>query len=410
MKRLLPIVSIGALALLISGCQNPNVPQKVTVDPTLPQITELKTLADITEVGFEWEPVHDLKVEGYHLYRAAGNNNGSLERVGTINDRYVSHYVDTKLSPQTGYVYSLSTYNKDKRESVPSALVRVVTKPTIEPVPFVQAMMGLPSRIKVIWRPHPSERVSAYIIERNDFGSTKWEQLATVSGRLSAEYIDAGLKENKSYRYRVRAKTYDGIISAASQIVEAQTKTLPPPVSNIKTTRDLPKKIVLTWDASTYPDAVSYNIYRASMANLFYSHIVKTKNTRYEDLVQEDGASRHYYITVVDKDGLESPRQSAAVVGATLEVPLAPAVNVIKEDGRSVMMGWKDGSGRGVKYQVVRTAKGGGILTYTGIPSNTFVDQDIVQCVEYVYTVFTVDANGLISKPSEKAIIIVPKR
>jgi fibronectin type 3 domain-containing protein len=402
-------ISTIALIFLVSGCKSPNTPQTPVVDPAMPKIAELKTLSDITEIGLEWSPIYDLKVEGYYIYRAeADNNTGSLDRVASINDRYVSHYVDTKLLPQTNYIYRISTFNKDKQESEPSAPARVSTKTTIEFVPFAQAMTNLPNRIKIIWRPHPSERVSSYIIERNDFGSTKWEQIAVVNGKLSAEYIDAKLKDGKSYRYRIIAKTYDGLVSAPSQIIEAQTKPLPPTVKNLRSTRDLPKKIVISWDASSYPEVDYYNIYRAGKVNFFYSHIVKTKSTTYEDVVQEDGASRHYYVTVVDKDGLESPRQNVSLTGVTLDVPSAPAVNVVRHDGRSIMIGWRDTSARAVKYQVVRTSKNG-ILTYTNITDNTFVDRDVTQEVEYSYEVVAVDINGLVSKPSEKALIAIPK-
>jgi fibronectin type 3 domain-containing protein len=375
----------------------------------MPKVAELRTLSDMTEIGLEWSPIHDLRVDGYYIYRAeADNNNGSLDRITAINDRYVSHYVDTKLLPQTNYIYRISAFNKDKQESEPSAPAIISTKANIEFVPFAQAMANLPNRIKIIWRPHPSERVSSYIIERNDFGSTKWEQIATVNGKLSAEYIDARLKDGKAYRYRVKAKTYDGLISAPSQIVEAQTKPLPPVVENLRSTRNLPKKIVVSWDASLYPEADYYNVYRAGKANLFYSHIVKTKNTEYIDVIQEDGASRHYYVTVVDKDGLESPRQSASLMGVTLEVPSAPAINVVRHDGQSIMIGWRDTSARAVKYQVIRTSKSG-VLTYTNITDNMFVDRDVTQGVEYSYEVAAVDTNGLVSKTSEKAIIVIPK-
>jgi fibronectin type 3 domain-containing protein len=394
---------------LINGCAGFNTPQKPIIDSSIPKIDELKTLPDITEIGLEWLPIYDLRIEGYYIYRAeADNNSGLLERIVVIDDRYVSHYVDTKLTPQTNYIYKISAFDKNKQESEPSALARVSTKTTIEPVPFVRAMTNLPNRIKIIWRPHPSERISSYVVERNDISSTKWEQIAIVNGKLSAEYIDAGLKDGKTYRYRVRAKTYDGVISLPSQVIEAQTKLLPPVVENLQATRDLPRKIAISWDPSSHPEAVYYNVYRASKLSLFYSRIIKTNKTTYEDMIQEDGVSRYYYVTVVDKDGLESPKQNVPLLGATLEVPSAPAINVIKHDGESILIGWRDTSLRAVKYQIVRTSKGA-VLTYTNITDNTFIDKNVTNEVEYSYTVAAVDNNGLVSKSSEKAVMSIPK-
>jgi fibronectin type 3 domain-containing protein len=393
---------------MLNGCLNPSAPRKPVVDPNLPTITDVRTLPDITQIALEWSPVHDLKVEGYHIYRAeADNNNGSLDRVATINDRYTAHFTDTNLYPETKYIYRISTFSKDKLESNPSENIRVTTRNSIEPLPFVQAMMGLPGRIKVIWRPHPSERVSAYVVERNDFSSTKWTHLATVEGRLSAEYIDSGLDGSKSYRYRVMAKTHDGILSIPSQVVDAQTKPLPPVIENIKTTRDLPKKIVLSWNASPSNNILHYNVYRANFSNLFYTLLVKTKATSYEDVIKDDGVARYYYVTVTDKDGLESLRQNIPAMGSTLEAPLPPAINVTKHDGTSILIGWYDTSNRADRYRIERASKSG-TLTYINVMRNTFVDNDVKPGTEYTYTVYTIDANGLVSKPSSKAVITIP--
>ncbi|MDR2790599.1 MAG: hypothetical protein LBB59_06460 [Campylobacteraceae bacterium] len=408
MKRFVPTLLFCALIAIFSGCQYPSTPQKPTIDPSLPVISDIKSLSDITQIALEWSPIHNPDVEGYHIYRAgADNNSGKLERVATIDDKYISHFTDKNLAPNTPYIYKISSFSKDKRESNPSETIRITTQGAIEPVPFVQAMVGLPSRIKLIWRPHPSERVSAYVIERNDFVSSKWSYLATVEGRLSAEYIDSKLADSKSYRYRIIAKTYDGVLSAPSQTVEAQTKPLPPVVENLRTTNNLPRKILISWDTPMYQDITQYNIYRANFSNLFFTHLVTTKSTSYEDVIKSDGTARYYYITAVDKDGLESPRQAVPVMGATLETPSSPAINVIRHDMMKVLIGWSDTSSRAVKYQIERISKSG-TLTYTNVMRNTFIDNDVSAGVEYSYTVSAVDRYGLISKPSSKAVITIP--
>jgi fibronectin type 3 domain-containing protein len=408
MKRFVPILLFYALIAFFSGCQNPAVPQKPTVDPNLPVISDIKSLSDITQIALEWSPTHNSNVEGYRIYRAkADDNSGVLERIATIDNKYTSHFTDKNLAPNTFYIYKISTFSKDKRESNPSETIRISTKGAIEPIPFVQAVVGLPGRIKLIWRPHPSERVSAYIIERNDFSSSKWSHLATVEGRLSAEYIDNSLSDSKSYRYRIIAKTYDGVLSAPSQTVEAQTKPLPPIVENPRTTNNLPRKILISWDASSYQDISHYNVYRANFANLFYTLLIKTRALSYEDIINDDGTAKYYYVTVTDKDGLESPRQAVPVMGSTLEAPSAPTINVIKHDIMKVLIGWNDTSNRAVKYQIERVSKNG-TLTYTNVMRNTFIDNDVSVGVKYVYTVYAVDKYGLISKPSLKAVITIP--
>ena len=242
MKILRLILLSIASILFFSGCQTtPNVPTKPKIDPSLPTVSGLKVLTDVTEVGFEWKPNYNERVMGYYVYRSSPNEQtNKLHRVATIKDRYSSHFVDTGLKPETRYYYRFSTFSKNQRESVPSEMVTATTKRMISSVVFLKAIVGLPNRVKIIWRPLEYPRVSAYIIQRNDLSSMKWKTIATVQGRLSAEYIDTGLKNNYLYKYRIRVKTYDGLVSKPSQIVEASTKPLPPMIENLRATHNLP--------------------------------------------------------------------------------------------------------------------------------------------------------------------------
>ncbi|MFK5881114.1 MAG: hypothetical protein QM482_02780 [Sulfurospirillum sp.] len=403
---LLSIVSI----LFFSGCQTiPNTPMKPRIDPSLPTVTGLKVLSDITEVGFEWKPNYDERIMGYYVYRSnPKEQTNKLHRVATIKDRYSSHYVDTGLQPQTRYYYRFSTFSNDKRESVPSKMITVTTKRMISSVVFLKAIVGLPNRVKIIWRPSEYPRVSAYIIERNDLSSMKWKKVATVKGRLSAEYIDAGLKNNYLYKYRIRVKTYDGLVSKPSQIVEASTKPLPPVVENLRATHNLPKKIVLTWNLSPKPDISYYKVYRTLNPIFFYSYHAKTKDNKFEDLINENGKSYYYKVTAVDKDGLESPKQPSAIAGTTLDIPLPVSITSLRQDGKSVMLTWMGNDNRAVSYNIKKEYKGK-TVNLTGIRSFSYQDRDVIPGVEYKYSVIAIDKYGLESKPSEPVLVSIPK-
>lgn len=400
------IVSI----LVFSGCQNTPTPQsKPTVDPSLPTVVGLKVLSDITEVGFEWSPKYDERVMGYYVYRSnPKEQTGKLHRVATIKDRYSSHYVDTNLLPQTRYYYRFSTFSSDGRESVPSEMITVSTKKMIPSVAYLKAIVGLPNRVKIIWRPLEYPRVSSYIIERNDLSSTEWKKIATVKGRLSAEYIDAGLKNNYLYKYRIRVETFDGLISKPSQIVEASTKPLPAMVENVRATNDLPKKIVLSWSPSLNKDISYYKVYRAINSLLFYSYYAKTKDTKFVDLINQNGKSYYYKVTAVDKDGLESLKQPSPIVGSTLSIPNTVSITSIKQNSNSVMLTWMGNDDRAVSYNIKKEFRGK-TQNLTGIRSFSYQDRDVVPGVEYKYSVIAIDKYGLASKPSEPILITIPK-
>ena len=410
MKKWIALISLSVLVLFVSGCTtDPQPPKKPVIDQSLPKLTDIKFLSEVTEVGFEWKPSFDERVSGYYIYRSNPEvQNGKLERIATIKDKYSSHFVDTKLKPETQYYYRFSTYSKNKRESVAGDTISVTTAPLIKSVAFIKAITGLPHRVKLIWRPHSSQRVASYIIQRNEFTSTTWKQLAVVKGRLNAEYIDGGLKENRVYRYRVKVKTYDGLISKPSQIVEAGTKPLPIEIKNLRATTDVPKKILLNWDSAVEKDFSYYKVYRAINPMLFYSYLAKTEDTQYEDLINANGKSYYYYVTTVDKDGLESPRQQNAIAGSSLAVPDTVYITSLNHDGRSINITWKSLDKRAVKYSVIKQYKGKKKV-FTGVQGNSFNDSDVVRGVEYKYNVVAIDKYGLASKSSESTIIEMPK-
>ena len=409
--RLFRLIMLSIVSILIfSGCQNTPVPsKKPAVDPSLPTVVGLKVLSDITEVGFEWSPKYDERVVGYYVYRSnPKEQTGKLHRVATIKDRYSSHFVDTKLLPQTKYYYRFSTFSQEERESVPSEMITITTKRMIPSVAYLKAIVGLPNRVKIIWRPLEHPRVSSYIIERNDLSSVEWKKIATVKGRLSAEYIDAGLKNNYLYKYRIKVKTFDDILSEPSQIVEASTKPLPAMAENIRATNDLPKKIVLSWNASLSSDISYYKVYRAINPMLFYSYYAKTKDTKFVDLINQNGKSYYYKVTAVDKDGLESLKQSSPIVGSTLAIPNSVSITSIKQGGNSVMLTWMGNDDRAVSYNIKKEFRGK-VQNLTGISSFSYQDRDVFPGVEYKYSVVALDKYGLASKPSEPILITIPK-
>ncbi|MDD3344183.1 MAG: hypothetical protein PHR87_11500 [Sulfurospirillaceae bacterium] len=409
MKKLHVIISLAALILFLTGCEKTlETPKVPLVDSTLPRIESVRTLADITEIGFEWSPIYGENIEGYVIYRLDGNK---MKKIATIKDKYTSHYVDTKLTPDTQYSYRFATFSAEKRESEPSQIITVTTIGTIESVSFIKAITGLPNRVKLVWRPHPMERVESYIIERNEFKSTQWEEIGKIDGRLNAEFIDTGLQDNYVYRYRVKVKTFDGIISKPSEIVEAHTKPLPKTIGGLSATTDLPKKIIVKWAPASENDFSHYKIYRSSNASLFYSYHGKTKNTEFEDIVSDNGKMYYYKITAVDTDGLESKQQGNPISGSTLSALRAPIVQSVKHDGRSIFITWNNVD-NAIKYNVLREFKSGGSVkkqSYTGVFENNYHDLDTVPGVEYTYHIVAIDKFGIASDSSDSVVITIPK-
>ncbi|WP_281951093.1 fibronectin type III domain-containing protein [Nitrosophilus kaiyonis] len=412
MRKYYLIGLISFLILFLSGCaKHPGLSQKSKIDPTLPKVEQIRVIADITSVAFEWDPVYNERVKGYYLYR--GESGSKLKRVAVIEDRFSSHYVDKELKPNTTYFYKMSTYDDKGNESFPSDTIKVKTLPLIESVSFIEAISHLPRRVKIIWRPHPNPRVKEYIIERSEQDNPEWKEIAVVKNRLQAEYIDKNLKDNHIYFYRIRVRTFDGIVSSPSKVVKAFTKPRPKMVKGLKATKDLPKKIVLTWEPNSEPDIDHYNIYRSPFSYGFIIVHAKVKGTKYVDLIGEDGVKRFYKVTAVDKDGLESFKQDIPVMGTTLPKPQAPIIVSTNITPDGVVIKWRKSDDRAVSYIVLKKEKQNILDTkeykYTNIKTNSFIDRSIVPGVKYIYTVYSVDKFGIVSKPSEKIEVNIKK-
>lgn len=354
----------------------------------------------MSNIAFEWEPLYNENIKGFYLYRSS-DENPDFKLVGTIKDKFQTHYVDTKLEPGTKYRYMMKSFNEQGQISEDGKVIEVSTAPRLEAVPFVQAVTNLPNRIKLIWRPHPDFRVDSYIIERTKGDDKEFKKIAEVKNRLNAEYIDSDLKPNENSSYRIIAVSFNGIKSGSSQVVSSTSKALPPQVEHLSASTDGSSKIILTWDAPTYEDFSYYKVYSTSSSFLPFSVLAKTDKNSYEDIVEGAGKSKYYKVTMVDKDGLESPMPKDGVEGKTLGNPLAPSIILAQSTSEGINLEWSDNDTRAVEYEVRRYG-GEQNAVFKGIKEKRLKDVKALPGVEYSYEVIAIDSAGLRSEPSNK--------
>ncbi|MCW1360219.1 ferrous iron transporter A [Campylobacter jejuni] len=402
MKKFHLSLSLGLLALLFNACSVSQMPnsssQSEQINASLPKIENLKSMSDMSNVAFEWQPLYDQNIDGFYLYRSS-EQKPEFKLVAQIKNKFQTHYVDDDLEPGTKYYYTLKTFNNQKHISEQGAVVEVMTEPRFDSVTFAQAITNLPGKTKLIWRPHTDLRVKSYIIERSRSAENKFEKIAEVRNRLNAEYIDENLKPNESFDYRIICVTFDGIKSNPSQIINSTTKALPPQVEHLSASQDAANKIILTWDSVPYEDFDYYKVYATSSSFLPYTTIAKTQTNSYEDYIQGVDETKYYKVTMVDKDGLESPMPKEGVQGKTLSSPLAPSIilSAIREDG--VELEWADGDNRASEYTLKRYG-GKQDAIFKGLKDKRFKDTTIEAGVSYTYEVIAIDQYGLESKPS----------
>jgi len=215
------ILLLSAVALIIfNGCGGVKGLMIYDTDPTLKTIKQVSAFPMMNSVGFEWKKIKDRHIHGINIYRKIPSDQEDQEfkHIGSIGNRYATHFVDTHVKPNTKYLYTFTTFALG-RESKHSAVLRVKTRPTFAAVSFVKAYNEAPGVVKLLWRPHPSERVNAYVIERS-VNDGEWKYVSQVEGQLMAEYIDTFVRNGNTYAYRIIAKSYDDIKAKASQATQ----------------------------------------------------------------------------------------------------------------------------------------------------------------------------------------------
>jgi len=414
-KKFIIYSSLALYTTLIGGCAISSLGDGINSkpmkqDPSLPTVKSIQTLSDMSAVAFEWIPLSDSSdIVGYKIYRlnsVDGNGSAKLINVANLKDRAISHYVDTNLKPNTLYQYRFTAYTSDDRESKGSKTVKARTQPAIQPINYIISVGNLANKIKLLWRPHQSQRVAGYIIERSSIYNPKWIEIATVKNRFNVEYIDYGLENDRLYKYRLRVKTFDGIVSKPSKTVEVETKDLPKPIKNIETTFDMPKQIRVSWQVSKEKDIRTYRVYRSFEHDAKFDLIKETKDNFYLDRLSEDGQRAFYKVSVVDKDGLESILPDLSIDGSTLRKPSTPKLIKIISSERDITLFWDSTDNRSRQYKIIRKKKSGWITVETKeflTKETKFVDREVKPKDTYSYQVLSIDRYGITSKPTEES-------
>ncbi len=419
MKRQIPILLLTVLLLIFSGCSGkdysiggvtmPSFSQK-TLDKSLPSIKGLESKVGLSKVALEWDPILNKQIAGYRIFRK--DKQTAYKLIATLPDRYHSHFTDKNLNPNMNYTYKVSSYTNDGRVSLASSAKSVRATRGRLPAPILmEASEGFPSRVKLLWKVHPNKEVNSYIIERLAPRERTYKTLIGLDDRLTVEYIDKDIQPAQKYKYRIRARTYDNVISPASKVVEGYCKQLPNAIKWVKATDNRARRIELIWkDSNPIGKIDHYNVYSSPMKNTLYTQLASTKDTKYIDRFEADGSVRYYKITAVDNDGLESTQGIVPTPGQTVGASRGPVINSAMVKHNAVFLRWSDSDGKAKKYTVVKKFWDGWRarkIKITDFKSNQFTDRKIKPNIQYTYYVISIDKHGIESMPSREVSLSI---
>jgi len=225
MKRLTQISLMVILTILITGCNPAGMLSNEQLDPRLPKLNDVKAVPSNTSVAFEWKSLANKGITGFNVYRTETNRyvtNQTVVKVARVSSPFATHYVDTNLKQNRAYTYTFTTV-RNGFESAHGKVINVKTLPPFEPVTFFQGFQKSRNTIKLIWRPHPNQKVSWYKIEKS-VNRGEWKWVGTVKERMMAEYIDTSITPGNLYAYRIIAIGFDKSFSRLSRVVSIRTR------------------------------------------------------------------------------------------------------------------------------------------------------------------------------------------
>lgn len=399
--------------ILHTGCAKQPHPvfDEPQYDTAIPAIPRLQWLGDINAIALEWEPNHDPEIAGYYLYRKPKDDEkATFKRVIHIKNRFQSHHIDFNLPTQSKYLYQISAVNHKGFESKPTDPINAVTRPTLQSVTYFTSLDKLPRKAKLIWRPHQNGRVHGYIIERMRPGDKEWTKHATLEHRLFAEYIDDQLDDDQVYMYRLRAKTFDGILSTPSDIVKVITKAVPKSIDKVTVSKELPHSITLSWNPLKQDDIAHYNVYRGSSIDGSYTLIAKVTAPHYEDNLTTYGNIFFYKVSAQDFDGLES-EHTQSWLGKNLPIPERVTLRSVDQNQERTTLTWVRGDDRTIKYKIIKREKTGWFKTKTETIVTTAASLETTQepNVPTSYTIYAIDKYDIQSEPVATSDLVFEK-
>ncbi|MEA2111513.1 MAG: hypothetical protein U9P71_05645 [Campylobacterota bacterium] len=291
-------------------------PSDITNVNSLPR---LKSVSFFTSIGnmprsakLIWRPHTNLKVVSYDIQRRTIND-PEWENITTINGRFNAEFIDEDLDDNQIYQYRIIATTFDNLNSLPSDIVKVVTKALPDSITKISATSTIAKQITINWSPSTSKGIDYYNIYRSSNKDGSYD--LHVKSRQNS-YNDMINEDGIEYYYKITAVDADGLESQLSSHY-AYGSTL----GKLKAPTNFSAKLVnktvqLNWK-STDQRTRSFTIVKTtregwlSKSTSKINGITKTELT---DMNIVADTLYQYHVLAVDSNGIESKPSEIAEI------------------------------------------------------------------------------------------------
>lgn len=353
----------------------------VTTPPAAP--TNLKATASGRNISLTWSG--SAGAASYVIQRST--DGASFSQIAEVTG---TSYSDTVPDWNTTYYYRVLAKSESGLLSGPSNTAQVKTAPA--PPANLRASVSY-NNVTLTW--DSSEGADSYVVQRSVDGDSSWLDIDSTSQN---SYTDSGLGWNLTFKYRVLAKSADGLISEPSSPVSATTENVPAPTGLTASLSG--NDVTLNWQAAPYVNL--YLIERSTDGQTWEFLVEVGFSTTYVDMGL-DLNSDYYYR--VKSDGGNQVSEPSNVVKVTAP-PAAPTNLQATVDGKTVTLTWNGQDS--MTFIIERSNDGQTWGQVAEVTEKTC--QDTVPSWEtiYYYRVLAKNSDGMISEPSETTQAVIP--
>jgi len=269
----------------------------VSVESAVNDPTNLKLeKADTNSIKVSWTKASDM--DGYEVWYSTAAN-GTYSNAGSTSENSYTH---KGLTIGSAYYYKVRAYKNVNGSKSYSAYTSTasLTLPVPTPTNIKTANAGAVA-VTVSWG--KVSDASGYIIYRAESKSGIYKQVGKA-GSTKSTYTDTGLKNKKTYYYKVRAyKTVNSaeVYSDYTNAVQRKTQLLKP--AGVKAVKKSAASIKVSWKKAS--GVTNYKIYRATSKNGKYRPVktVSGKKSSYTDKKLAKGKTYFYRVEAIQKVG-----------------------------------------------------------------------------------------------------------
>ena len=325
-------------------------------------------------------------------------------------------YCDSTIRKNEMYTYKVTRIKGSGEKTI--AISESVMSDSVSVIDPPDSIILTPNNASVYfkWKPEP-ERYFAVNIYRKDSADGDFikvnELPVIVSQKKTKEgnmvwpdflYTDHELINGKEYTYLVKSIDFFGYESSFNKTFKAVPADPAPPAKpkDVKA-RFEDKKVIITWNYKNTESITGYNIYRGQKSKGIY---VKLNQDRispdvlsYTDESYIPG-NYYYYVTSINKFGIEGESALAFVEVPDLVPPVKPVILSLTADTGKFILKWKANTETDLKgYDIYRKPEDAPMdqffkITRRPVVKNEYIDK-IPENVKntFVYYIIAIDSS-----------------